>query len=308
MTPSVGVIVRTEVAGVIARIRFVPGSRVAAGEILIELDRSIEEANLAQARADADLAARTLRRTRELFESGVVAEAALDAADAALAGIEARIASLEATLAKKTIRAPFTGTLGIKQVSVGEYLDPGDEVVSLQALDRVFVELSLPQRDLGRLAPGLAVRARVDAYPGETFVGRLSAINPQVDAASRTLRMQATFDNPDHRLRAGMFANVEVVLPEARTVQVVPKTAVLYASYGDTVFVVGAGDGGSLAVTQQIVRLGETKGDFVEVAEGLAGGERVVTAGGFKLRNGQSVVLSDLGTREPSAAPNPRDS
>lgn len=307
-----GTAVRTEVAGVVRKIAFEAGGRIAAGATLVELDRSVEEANLNQAKADADLARRTLTRARELFSSGTIAEADLDQAVSRMAEVEARGASLQATLDKKTIRAPFAGDLGVKRISVGQYLGPGDDVVSLQALDRVFVDFPLPQRDLARIERGLSVRAASDAHPTATFVGRVTAINPEIDPTTRNVWLQATFDNADRSLRSGMYVSVEVVLPQTRTVTVVPATAVLYAPYGDTVFVLneaapGAGSD-ALTVSQQIVRLGATRGDFVEVTAGLTGHERVVSAGAFKLRNGQSVVLSDLGTREPSEAPTPADS
>jgi membrane fusion protein (multidrug efflux system) len=305
-----GVIVRTEVAGVVERIRFEAGQRVEPGAILVELEASIERANLAQARADADLAHRSLKRAKELFESGTVSEADHDQAVARVAETEARVASLEATLAKKTIRAAFAGYLGIKQISVGQYLQPGYAVVALQALDRVLVDFSLPQRDLAAVAPGLAVRAVDDAAPDRPLLGTLAAIDPQIDLDTRNFRLQATFDNPGQRLRPGMFVSVELVLGDSRRVVAVPSTAVLYAPYGSTVFVVneGAGEGTPLTVEQRIVRLGQAKGDFVEITEGLTGGERVVTAGAFKLRSGQAIVVSDRGTRPPSLAPTPADS
>jgi len=306
-----GTVVRSEVAGVVSRIAFVPGQHVAAGAVLVELDRSVEQANLRQAEADAELARLTLARSRELWASGTIARADLDQAVARGAEAEARVASLAASLDKKTIRAPFAGQLGVKQISIGQYVQPGDALVVLQALERVLVDFWLPQRELGQLRPGLTVRATSDADPGTAFEGRLSAIDPQVDPRTRNVRLQATFDNSERRLRAGMFVSVEVLLPETRTVLVIPATAVLYAPYGDTVFLLGdpapGGAPGTWTVTQQIVRLGATRGDFVEVVDGLGGGERVISAGAFKLRNGQQVTLSDVGTLQPSAAPAPAD-
>jgi membrane fusion protein (multidrug efflux system) len=304
-------VVRTEVAGVVSRLAFEPGQRVAAGTVLVELDRSIEEANLRQAEADAELARLSLMRARELAASGTISRADLDQALARGAETEARVASLAASLGKKTIRAPFAGQLGVKRISVGQYVQPGDELVALQALDRVLVDFWLPQRELQRLRPGLSVRLTSDADPGTTFEGRLSAVDPQVDPRTRNVRLQGTFDNPGRRLRAGMYVSVEVVLPQTRNVLVIPATAVLYAPFGDTVFVLadpppGAGPG-TWSVVQQVVRLGATRGDFVEVVEGLGGAERVVSAGAFKLRNGQPVTLSDVGTQQPSAAPTPAD-
>jgi membrane fusion protein, multidrug efflux system len=302
-----GTVVRAEVAGVVRRIAFEAGAHVAAGTTLVELDSAIERANLGQAQADAVLARQNLSRARELAASKILPQADLDQNVSRMAEVESRMASLQASLDKKVIKAPFGGELGVKRISVGQYLQPGSEIVSLEALDRVFVDFFVPQRELGRVAKGLIVRAVSDAHPDAAFEGRLTAIDPQVDPATRNARLQATFDNPGHRLRSGMYVALEIVLPEKRTITVVPATAVLYAPYGDTVFVLNESAKG-LTVTQQVVRLGDTRGDFVEITEGLTGNERVVGSGAFKLRNGQAVVLSDVGTRPPSETPNPANS
>ncbi|ANM30180.1 hypothetical protein ABI59_12250 [Acidobacteria bacterium Mor1] len=302
-----GITVRNEIPGVVQRIAFQPGGRVSRGDLLVELDSLVEQANLKQAQADLALAERQIKRARELFATQTIPESDLDQAIASEAEARARVASLQATLLKKTIRAPFAGRLGIKQISTGQYLDPGDPIVELQAIDRVFVEFSLPQQALVDVEPGLPVRVQGDAFDGE-LLGKITAINPQIDSASRNLRLQATFVNRDAVLRPGMYVNVDVILPRKREVVIVPTTSVMFAPFGNTVFIVEEADEGGLVARQQIVRLGDTQGDFIEITEGLAGGERVVSAGAFKLRNGQAIVESDLGLIPPSKTPTPPDS
>jgi membrane fusion protein (multidrug efflux system) len=249
-----------------------------------------------------------LKRAEELFATRTISQAELDAARASLEQEQAQVENLQAIVAKKTIRAPFAGRLGIRQVNLGQFLNKGEGVVSLQALDPVFVEFAVPQQNLPLIREGLEVRVTIDAFPERSFLGKLTAINPDIDRSSRSLRMQATLSNPEALLRPGMYANVEVVLPEKRSVLVIPSTAVLYATFGDSVFVVEDGevlpDGSRpMVVRQQLIRTGETQGDFVVVTTGLKEGQRVVTAGAFKLRNGASVIESTVGVVEPSLNP-----
>lgn len=303
-----GVTVRAEVPGVVEAIAFAPGRAVEAGAVLVKLESSIERANLEQAYADLDLAERTLKRTQDLFGTRSVPEADLDAARSQLASAKGRVASLEATLAKKTIRAPFAGILGIKQISVGQYLNPGEAVVVLQSMDPVFVEFSMPQRELGKLEEGLAVRAQVDAYPDQVFEGTLTAVNPEVDPLTRNVRLQATFENPGKELRPGLYVDVQVVMPESRTVKMIPSSSIVFAPSGDSVFVVTDNEDGQPTVSPSIVRLGQTRGDYIEVIEGLEAGERIVTDGAFKLREGAVIQISDRGTVEPELDPTPANS
>ncbi len=302
-----GIRVRTEVGGVIESIEFRPGAHVEAGDVLIRLDQSIEEANLHQAQATLDLARRTLRRTKDLFETRSIPEAEFDVAQSRVVEAEAQVAAIQAELEKRTVRAPFPGRLGIKQISVGQYLDPGDQVVVLQSVSPIYVEFSLPQRNLGQIEEGYPVRVRTDAYEDQIFTGEITAINPGVDELTRTVRVQATFANPGGQLRPGMFARVGVVLPEKRDIRVIPSTAVVYAPYGDSVYVV-EGTGDELTARQQFVRLGEARGDFVEIIEGLSNNERIVGTGAFKLRQGMPIRISDVGTAEPRLHPTPADS
>ena len=310
VTPVQGVTVRSEVAGVVTAIHFEPGAHIEAGALLIELDRSTEEAEVRRAEADAELARSTLRRTKDLVSSGTIPDADLDEANARMAEVEARIESLKAALDKKTIKAAFTGTLGIREIRLGQYLNPGDPVVSLQALVTVYGEFALPQRDLGKLRQGMEVRARSDAWPDELFLGRLTTINTEINRNTHTVRLQSTFSNANKKLRPGMYLTIDVVLPEVRQVNIVPLSSILYAPYGDSVYIVNTeadSEAKVWTVTQQIVRTGATRGDFVEIVSGLEEGQRIVSAGAFKLRNGQSVVDSDKGVAEQSETPSPAD-
>ena len=220
---------------------------------------------------------------------------------------------IRATIEKKTIRAPFAGQLGIRLVNLGELLDVGKPIVSLQALSPVFADFSLPQQDLARLKTGLAVRVSSDTYPDQHFDGTLTAINPDLDSTTRSVRLQATFENAEKQLHPGMFVRVEVIFPEEQTVLAVPATAILSAPYGDSVYVIEtqpAKGGGKLrqVVRQQFVRTGRSRGDFVSVTSGLKAGERVVCAGLFKLHNGTSVQENNTDTPKPSMSPNPPNS
>jgi len=221
--------------------------------------------------------------------------------------------SIRATIGKKTILAPFTGLLGIRLINLGQMLKEGEAIVSLQALDPIFVDFALPQQQLAHLQRGLAVRLTTDALPGEVVEGEITAINPQVDAATRNIMSQATVANPRERLRPGMFVNVAVTLPSQERVLTIPAPAVLYAPYSDSVFVVEekkdekTGLSGK-AVRQQFVRLGEKRGDYVSVMSGLKEGETIVSTGVFKLRNGQAVIVNNSLSPEFKLAPKPEDS
>ncbi|MDH3628945.1 MAG: efflux RND transporter periplasmic adaptor subunit [Acidobacteriota bacterium] len=307
-----GITVRSEVSGVVRTIAFEPGTRVDAGDLLIELDRTVEAANLQQAEAELDRADRRFIRAQDLIKSGTISVSDLDDATAEQAAAVARVASLQATLDKKTIRAPFSGELGIRQISPGQYLDPGDLIVELQSLDQVYVRFSLPQQHLSQLAVGLGVVAFSNAYADETFRGNITAVNPRIDPATRNVTVQATFDNLGHKLRDGMYVSLGVVLPQQRQLVAIPATAVLYAAFGNSVFVVEetTGDDGSttLVAHQRIIRLGITRGDYIEIVEGLQAGDRVVSAGAFKLRNGQTITVSDVGVVPANRDPSPDDS
>jgi membrane fusion protein (multidrug efflux system) len=297
-----GVTVSAELPGKVVKLGFESGEMAARGDILLEQDTSSERARLPGAEAAVALAKNNFRRAGELLREKFISQAEYDRAESEYRVAVAAADEVRATLAKKTIRAPFAGRLGIRLVNLGEILQEGDDIVSLQALNPIFANFLLPQQQLGRIGIGLPVRVTTDALPGETIEGRITAINPQVDAATRNIRVQATADNPGERLRPGMFANVAVVLPQQSEVLTIPATAVLYAPYSDSVFVVEekkdeeTGET-ALVLRQQLVRLGEKQGDFVAVLSGLKEGEHVVSTGAFKLRNGQSVVVDN--TLEP---------
>ncbi|NDV62868.1 efflux RND transporter periplasmic adaptor subunit [Puniceicoccales bacterium CK1056] len=308
VAPVNGTIVRSEAEGVIREILFRPGSRVEAGAILVQLDTEVEQAQLEVAMAALQLTKTNVGRIRELHERQSVSDAELDRAEAEFAGAKATVANLQATVNKRTIRAPFAGRLGVREISPGAYINKGQNIVTLQSYDQVYVDMEFPQNKISFLTEGMEVRVTTDAYEGSVFTGALTALNPEVNPATRSISVQATFDNPDGKLLPGMFVNVSVVQPEKRRVIVVPRSAILHANYGDTLFVVTpAEQEGMESVHQQIVRLGESKGDFVEVTEGLEGDEEVVSAGAFKLREGSLIVRSGVGTIEPEKAPNPTE-
>lgn len=308
VAPVNGTTVRSEAEGVIREILFRPGSRVEAGTILVQLDTEVEEAQLDVARAALDLAKTNVGRIRELHERKSVSDAELDRAEAEFAGAQAQVANLQATVDKRTVRAPFAGRLGVRLLSPGDYITKGEAIVTLQSYDRVFVDMEIPQNKISFLSEGMEVRITVDTWKDTVFSGILTAINPDVDASTRSVLVQATFDNPDGKLLPGMFVNAEVVRPEKREAVVVPRSAVLHTNFGDTVFVVAAADeNGREKVRQQIVRIGESKGDFVEITDGLEGTEEVVTAGAFKLREGSLISRSSVGTVEPELNPQPTE-
>jgi len=324
LAPVQGVTVFAETPGKISRIAFESGTAVKAGDLLVQLETETEQASLRAARAAAVLAAANLERTRELRNKRQGSAADLDVAEAAYEEAEAQVQSIRTTIAKKAIRAPFSGRLGMRQVNLGEVLQDGAAITSLQSLDPIYVDFSLPQQRLPQVALGATVRVTTDAAPGDVFVGAISAISPQVDAATRNLRLQATIENRGEKLRGGMFANVEVVLPEREEVLAIPLAAVLFAPFGDSVFVIeeakapaaggtqaqGAAGGGAsaLAVRQRFVRLGTQRGDFVAVTGGLSAGERVVSSGAFKLRTGASVVIDNTLAPDAELAPTPDNS
>ena len=308
-----GVMVTAELTGKIVRIAFEPGTKVQAGDLLVQQDTSSEAAQLRAAEATVELAKLNYERLKKLLDRRTIAQSQYDNAEAQYKEGVARADAIRAVIAKKNIRAPFAGRLGIRLVNLGQILNEGEPIVSLQSIDPIFVNFSLPQQQLAQVQTGLTVRITSDALPGEAIEGRITAINPEVDAATRNIRIQATVANRQEHLRPGMFVNVTVVLPAAKNVLAVPATAVLYAPYSDSVFVVdekkseNSSDPG-LVVRQQVVQLGEKRGDFVAVVAGLEAGETIVSTGAFKLRNGQAVVVDNTLAPEFKLAPEPGDS
>lgn len=308
-----GVTVTAELTGKVVRIAFEPGTKVNAGDLLVQQDTSSEEAQLRAAEAAVELAKRNLERLKKLLDRRTIARSQYDDAEAKYKEGVAQADAIRAAIAKKTIRAPFAGRLGIRLVNLGQILNEGEPIVSLQSINPIFVNFSLPQQQLARVQPGLTVRVTSDALPGLVIEGKVTAINPEVDAATRNIRIQATVANRQERLRPGMFVNVAVVLPASEDVLAVPATAVLYAPYSDSVFVVEQKQSENnkqpgLVVRQQVVQLGERRGDLVAVVSGLEAGETIVSTGAFKLRNGQAVVVDNTLAPEFKLAPAPRDS
>jgi membrane fusion protein (multidrug efflux system) len=331
LTAVQGVMVTAELAGRVDRIAFEPGSHVAVGQLLLQQDVSAETAQLRAAESDAALARKNLERARKLVDQQVIPKATFDERQARYDQAAAQVDLIRTTIAKKTIRAPFEGRLGIRHVNLGQVLESGQPIVSLQSLDPIYVNFQLPQQQVGRLANGLQVRVTIESLGDLVLEGQVSAVNPEVDSRSRNITVQATLPNPDERLRPGMFATVDLVLPERRQVLTIPATAVAYAPYSDSVFVVevankagaeeavadkavaekaaakAGGDGAAMMLRQQFIRLGEQRGDFVVVLKGLEAGQTVVSTGVFKLRNGQSVAIDNRLAPAFEIAPRPQD-
>lgn len=307
VVPVNSVMVASEVPGLVRELRFDSGDVVPKGALLVRLDTSIEEAQLAAAEATLRLAKSGAERARALRAGQAMSVAELEVAEAGAQQAEAQVATVRATLAKKTVRAPFTGRLGVRQIDLGQILAPGTTIVSLHSVDPVYVEVALPQKALSRIAEGQLARVTSDAFPSQAWQGKVVFINGEVEAASRNVRVRAQVDNKDGRLRPGMFMNVSLGLAETAQVVVAPGTAVLYAPYGDSVFVVEEKDD-KLTVRQVFVRLGERRGDMVSVVDGLTAGQVVVTTGAFKLRNGAAVVVDNKLAPASTTAPKPKDS
>ena len=307
-----GVLVTAELTGKVVHIAFVPGTMVKAGDLLVQQDTSVESAQLRAAEAQVALAKTNFERTKKLVANKTVSQSDFDNADAQYKQAVAQADNIRAVIGKKTIRAPFSGRLGIRQVNLGQTLNEGDEIVSLQSLDPIYVNFLLPQQRLAQMHPGLAIRLTIDAFPAQVISGKITAISPQVDAATRNIRIQATVENPAELLRPGMYVNISVVFQDRIEVLAIPATSVLYAPYGDSVFVVeekknDANESSGLVLNQKFVRLGEKRGDYVSVVSGLKQGDTVVSTGVFKLRNGQAVVIDNTLSPEFKQMPKPAD-
>ena len=312
LTAENGVTLSAEVAGTVTRIDFESGAKVAQGTLLAQLDVSVEQAQLRSAEASAELARLNAERIRELRSRDTLAQSELDAAEAQLKQAIANAEAIRAAIDKKTFRAPFSGTLGIRKVNVGQYVNSGQAIVELQTLDPIHVDFALPQQRVVDLAVGQPVEVTTDGVSGTKFIGKITALEPLVDSATRNVRVRATLANEGAKLRPGMFANVEVLLPAGAPVVVVPASAILYAPYGDSVFVVerkkNAEGVEETVVRQQTVRLGLTRGDFVAVTSGVQAGDEIVSTGAFKLRNGAAVRINNSVAPAAELAPKPANS
>jgi membrane fusion protein (multidrug efflux system) len=303
-----GITIAAEVAGKVQRIAFKSGEQVKAGEILLEQESSNERAQLSAAEARLRLAQSSHERLLQLRQKNTVSQSELDTAVQQMESALGDADNLKATLAKKVVRAPFSGRLGIRQVDMGQDLQVGAAIVSLQATNRVRVNFPVPQHWLVKMDSGLDVEVHIGDGSENTVNGVITAIGAEINATTRNAMVQSSLDNASYQLIPGMAVETRVTLTDPQPVLVVPTTAVIYAPFGDTVFVIEEDDAGNLKARQQFVRLGKARGDFVEIADGLKEGEVVASAGAFKLFNGQSVVVSDIATPEYQLEPKPTDS
>ena len=308
-----GVDIAPQVDGIVTKLSFDSGHDVKAGALLLELDTAVEEAQLRSLQASLRDARLELDRKQKIFNKGDIAKAALDAVQTQHDRATAAVDRTKAIIEQKRIRAPFDGRIGIREVDLGQYLSSGTVVVNLQSLDPIFVDFTVPEQDLDKLKPGQVVTITVDAVPGRTFSGSLSAIDAKVDRNTRNIRVRATFKNPDHVLVPGLFANVSVHLPQSDKIVTVPETAVTYSLYGETVFLITdppkekAKDGSPvLVVNRHPVRTGKRRGDSVAIVEGLKPGQRVVTSGQIKLQDGTHVRIDNSVVLTPQR-PRPKE-
>lgn len=306
-----GVTVSADLSGIVDRIAFESGKTVAKGDVLVQLDTRQEQAQLAGAESQLQLTRLNFERMQGLVQQDAVSRAEYDAAAAAHKQAEARLGEIRATVERKTIRAPFSGVLGIRQVNLGQYLTDGAPVVPLQSLDPVYVNFGVPQQEAAQMRPGRSVRITVGELGESEFAGRVSAIDSVVDQTTRNVQVQATLANPGGKLRPGMFVQAQVMLGAGRSIVALPVSAVNYAPYGDSVFVVTDmknPQGQSYrGVRQQVVKLGAARGDQISVLSGLNAGEEVVTSGVFKLRNGAPVQVNNTVQPGNSRTPKPED-
>jgi membrane fusion protein, multidrug efflux system len=307
-----GVTVSADLPGTVSRINFESGQSVHAGDVLVELDTREERAQLAAAESDRDLAKINYARDQQLVNEGVVARMQSDNSSAQQKSTEAKVGEIKATIQRKTIRAPFSGVLGIRQINLGQYLAAGAAIVSLQALDPIYVNFGVPQQQAPLVKTGRILELTSDDVPGVEFKGRVTAIDSVVNEATRNLQVQATLPNPGGKLRPGMFVQVQLGLGSSQNVIPLPASAINYAPYGDSVYVVtdmkdpkGKTYRG---VRQQFVKLQGSRGDQVGVISGVNPGDEVVSSGVFKLRNGAAVQVNNKVQPPNNPKPNPEDS
>jgi membrane fusion protein, multidrug efflux system len=307
-----GVMISADLPGSVAKINFDSGRSVREGDVLIELDTRQERAQLAALEAQRDLANVNYGRMEQLVKEGVISKAEYDQATAQQKSTEANVGEIRATIARKTIRAPFSGVLGIRKVNLGQYLSAGSAVVQLQSLNPIYVNFGLPQQALGQVRVGRSLKVTSDDLVGKTFTGRVTALDSMVDQTTRNVQVQATLANPEGKLHPGMFVQVAVVQGEDRSVITLPASAISYAPYGDSVFVITdlQDKAGKTyrGVKQQFVKLEGSRGDQVAVVSGLNPGDEVVTSGVFKLRNGAAVQVNNKVQPGNNPAPKPEDS
>lgn len=307
-----GVTVSAPLEGTVAKISFESGQHVKAGDLLVQLDVSTDEAQLRGLEAQSELSKLTLDRARQLRESNTNSQAEVDTADAQYKQALAAADNERAVIAKKTVRAAFDGRLGLRQVNLGQYLAAGGGIAALQSLDPIYVDFTVPEQEVANLKVGQAVKLKVDAQPGVEFTGQINALNSRVDEATRNIQVQATLRNSDEKLIPGMFASVDVVLPHEDKFVTLPQTAIVYNPYGNAVFVVertkDAAGAETLVARQHFVELGETRGDQVAILKGIGADDEVVIAGQIKLRNGSAVKVDNSVVPGNNPAPTPPNS
>jgi len=307
-----GVTVSADLPGTIDKIHFESGQSVHAGDILVELDTRQERAQLANMEAQRDLARINFNRAQELVKAGVISHSEFDNASAQQKATEAQVGDIRAAIARKTIHAPFTGLLGIRQVSLGQYLAAGQAIVSLQSVDPIYVNFGVPQQDAAKMTRGKTLHVTHTDMPGTTFTGRITALDSVINEQTRNIQVQATLSNKGNKLRPGMFVQVDLPVGDARQVVPLPASAINYAPYGDSVFVVvemkdpkGKPYRG---VRQQVVKIEGSRGDQVAIVSGINPGDEIVSAGVFRLRNGAAVEVNNIVKPENNPSPKPEDS
>ena len=305
-----GVDITTEVTGLVRTLRFQSGDEAKAGQVLVELNADAEIAQQHALEAAADLSSTVYERDKAQYEAQAISKAQLDADAADLKNKRAQAAAQAALVAKKTLRAPFAGRLGITTVNPGQYINTGDKVVTLQALDPIYVDFKLPQQQLATVSNGQAVNLTADAFAGVKFTGKITALDPRVDAGTRNFQAEATLPNPERRLMPGMFARVAVQAGDVKHYLTLPQTAITYNPYGATIFLATRKPGGTdkdLIAQQSFVTLGPTRGDQVAILKGVEEGDLVVTSGQLKLLNGTPLIVSDAAQPANDQAPSPQE-
>lgn len=307
-----GINVTSEIAGIVRSIHFTPGVFVKENDVLVELNADAEIAQLHSLEAIAELAKITYARDKEQFKANAVSQSTLDADDADLKNKNAQIASQAAIIAKKTIRAPFAGRLGISVINPGQYVNPGDNLVTLQALDPVYVDFFLPQKMLKQISTSLSISLTTDAYPQQPFIGKITTINPIVDSKTRNIEVEATICNAESKLLPGMFGNVEVNIGNQKSFLTLPQTAITFNPYGEIIYIAketGKDKKGNptYIAKQTFVKVGETRGDQIAILEGLQEGDWVVTSGQLKIKNGTPIVINNTVVPSNNPAPMPVD-
>jgi membrane fusion protein (multidrug efflux system) len=309
LTAVRGVDLSTEIAGLVRQVDFKSGQDVLAGQVLVQLNADSDIAQLHSLEAAAELSATVLARDKAQLEAQAISQAQVDSDMADLKSKRALVAQQAATVEKKTIRAPFAGKVGITAVNPGQYLNTGDKIVTLQTIDPIYIDFFLPQQQIAKLSVGLKLTLSNDAYAGQEFIGKITAISPKIDPATRNVQVEATVGNAKRQMLPGMFANVSIDVGEKKRYLTLPQTAITYNPYGSTVFVVKPGDkkdeagNGQLEAQQVFVTTGATRGDQVAILKGLEEGQQVVTSGQLKLKNGTAVVVDN--TVQPANSPNP---